>query len=45
VEAYDRSFYGRFKQIHKELMEVGKFESVEHDQVNWMQDGFEIFER
>jgi hypothetical protein len=26
-------------------MEVGKFESVEHDQVNWMQDGFEIFEK
>jgi hypothetical protein len=28
-------------------MEVGKFETVEHDdQVNWMQkDGFEIFEK
>jgi hypothetical protein len=26
-------------------MEVGKFETIEHDQVNWMQDGFEIFEK
>jgi hypothetical protein len=26
-------------------MEVGKFETVEHDHVNWMQDGFESFEK